>query len=125
MAIKIVPKVKKAIVTFTTQARENASQVILTGEWDNWAYREMKKKKDGSFSVTVNIDLGKSYQFGYLIDGNWTSDTDLILVASPFGTNNSILDLTKVVAAAKSAQKKKMTAKRKTCRRVASKVFRR
>ena len=91
MAVKIEPKVKKATVTFTTPARKDASQAILTGEWDNWEACVMKKSRDGSFSVKVNLDLGKAYQFGYSIDGSWTPDADLPSVISPFGTHNSIL----------------------------------
>jgi len=114
MAVEIVPGVKKATVTFTTQAREYISRAILTGEWDGWSARDMKKNTNGTFSVRVNIDLGKSYQFGYAMDGNWAPDTDLPLTASPFGTYNSILDLTETVAAPKSAPKRKTALKRKT-----------
>jgi len=106
MTVEITPKIKKATVTFTTQVEE-ASQVILAGEWDNWITREMKKNPNGTFSVKVNIDLGRSYQFGYLIDGKWTPDADLPLVASPFGSDNSILDIPK----AAPDVKKKPTAK--------------
>ena len=103
MAIKIAAKVKKATVTFTTQAMKGASQAILRGEWDNWKDKAMKKNTDETFSVDVSIDMGKSYQFGYSIDGAWTTDADLLLVTSPFGTNNSILDLTATVPTRKSA----------------------
>ena len=119
MSIKIAPKVRKATVTFTTNARDDASHAILTGEWDGWAACAMKKKTDGTFSVKVNIYTGKSYQFGYSIDGNWTPDTDLPMVSSPFGTNNSILDLTELAAAVKSAPKRKPAVKRKIGRRTA------
>ena len=114
MAIEITPKAKKATVVFTTQARKDASQAVLTGDWNNWEAVAMKKKRDGSFSVKINIDLGKSYQFGYSIDGVWTTDSDLPLAASPFGTNNSVLDLTNVAVAAatkKRAPKKTVTNK--------------
>jgi copper chaperone CopZ len=107
MAIEISPKAKKATVTFTMQTGEGASQAVLSGEWDNWEARTMKKNINGTFSVKVNIDPGKSYQFGYLVDGNWTHDTDLPLVTSPFGTNNSILDLTKVIAVKEGKPKTK------------------
>lgn len=117
MAVDIAPKVKKAAVTFTTQSRKDASRAILTGEWDGWTSLEMKKNIDGTFSVKINIDLGKSYQFGYSIDGSWTPDADLTSVASPFGTNNSILDLTKVVAAAKRAQNGKPAVRKKSVTR--------
>ena len=113
MAIEIAQKEKKATVTFTSQARGDASHATLSGEWDNWTAWTMKKNTDGTFSVKITINSGKSYQFGYSIDGNWTPDTDLPLVASPFGTNNSILDLTEAVSVKKSAPKKKTAVKRK------------
>jgi hypothetical protein len=83
----------------------------------------MKKNKDDSFSVKINIDLGKSYQFGYSIDGRWNTDADLPVVASPFGTSNSVLDLTKVApveeapkaetkSVPKTAEKKSSTGKK-------------
>jgi hypothetical protein len=126
MSVEITAKAKKATVVFTTPLKDGASQAILTGEWDNWEVWAMKQNKDTSFSVKLNIDTGKSYQFGYSIDGRWYPDTDLPLIDSPFGTSNSVLDLTKVVAekepvadkpaaskpvAAKSAAAKPTTAK--------------
>ena len=75
-----------------------------------------EKNEDGTFSVKVSIDAGRSYQFGYSIDGRWNPDTDLELIASPFGTSNSVLDLTQVVVAqkddcAESAKKRTTTKK--------------
>lgn len=98
MAVEIASKVKKAAVKFTTQARKDAAHAVLKGEWDLWKACAMKKNANGTFSVKVNIDLGKTYQFGYSIDGNWTPDTDLPLTSSPFESNNSILDLSKATA---------------------------
>lgn len=99
MSVEITPKAKKATVVFTAPLKEDASQAILTGEWDSWEVWAMKKNKSGAFSVKLSIDLGKSYQFGYSIDGRWCPDETLPLVTSPFGTSNSVLDLTNVVAA--------------------------
>ena len=112
MALEIAPKVKKATVTFTTKAGDDASQVILKGDWDNWKGQEMKKNSDGTFSAKLSIDLGKSYQFGYLIDEIWTTDPDFPMAASPFGTNNSILDLVNP-GAEKAVPEKKSAPKRK------------
>jgi len=106
MSVKITPKAKVATVVFTTPLKEGVSQAILTGEWDNWEVLVMKKNKDGAFSIKLDIDLGKSYQFGYSIDGRWYPDETLSLVESPFGTSNSVLDLTNVAPAeAKPAAK--------------------
>jgi len=114
MAVEIAPKAKKATVTFTTPSRQDSSQAILTGEWDNWEVWVMKKNKDGTFSVKVSIELGKSYQFGYSIDGRWNTDADLPSVASPFGTSNSVLDLTKVAPVEEEAKSAEKDAAKKT-----------
>ena len=111
MSVEISPKAKKANVVFTTPSKEEASQAILTGEWDNWEVWAMKKNKDGAFSVKLSIDLGKSYQFGYSIDGRWYPDNTLPFVTSPFGTSNSVLDLTNI-AAEKEEEEVKPAAKK-------------
>jgi len=37
----------------------------------------MKCLKDGSFTVTINLEQGREYQFRYLIDEmNWENDWD-------------------------------------------------
>lgn len=115
MAVKIVQAVKKATITFTTREIKDASQAILRGDWDNWDDCVMRKNASGAFSAKLNLDLGKSYQFGYLIDGAWTPDADLPLTLSPFGTNNSILNLTEATATEISKTKtgKNNTLKRK------------
>ncbi|MCL2845065.1 MAG: hypothetical protein FWE23_06405 [Chitinivibrionia bacterium] len=110
MSVDITPKAKKATVVFTTPSVDGAAGAILTGEWDNWEVWAMKKGKDGAFSVKLNLDLGRAYQFGYSIDGRWNSDATLPQVVSPFGTSNSVLDLTNVVAPEEAAPKKEAAA---------------
>ena len=57
----------------------------------------MKKiKKDGSFSLTVDLETGKDYQFKYLLDGNyWMNENDADRQATThYGdSQNSILSL--------------------------------
>ncbi|MDR0304127.1 MAG: hypothetical protein LBH98_05065 [Chitinispirillales bacterium] len=122
MAVEIAPKGKKATITFTTPLKDGASQAILTGEWDNWEVWVMKKNKNGTFSIKINIDLGKAYQFGYSIDGRWNPDTDLTLVASPFGTSNSVLDLTKIAIVEKEETAVKPTASKPAAKSPAKKT---
>jgi len=106
MSVEITPKAKKASVAFTAPSIDGASQAILTGEWDNWEVWAMKKNKNGSFSVKLEIDYGRAYQFGYSIEGRWHNDPDSPVVSSPFGTSNSILDLTNVSAPKEAAEPK-------------------
>ena len=55
-----------------------ASKVELLGEFNNWNTAEpvnMKKLKDGSFKVIIDLPSEKEYQFKYLLDGEkWIND---------------------------------------------------
>jgi len=55
-----------------------ASKVELLGEFNNWNTAEpvsMKKLKDGSFKVVIDLPTEKEYQFKYLLDGEkWVND---------------------------------------------------
>ncbi|UMB60432.1 isoamylase early set domain-containing protein [Lutibacter sp. A80] len=55
-----------------------AQKVDLLGEFNNWNTAEpiaMKKLKNGSFKVTIDLPAGNEFQFKYLLDGeNWVND---------------------------------------------------
>ncbi|MBN2515207.1 MAG: isoamylase early set domain-containing protein [Deltaproteobacteria bacterium] len=74
----------------------DAVSAHLVGEFNNWVptATPMKKLKDGSFTVTIDLEKGKEYQFRYLIDQTqwenaWNADK---YVPTPFGdAENSIV----------------------------------
>lgn len=66
-------------VTFTVEADqiEGAKNVAVLGEFNNWDPAEgpMRKLKDGSFTKTMDLPVGQSYQFRYLVDGQrWINE---------------------------------------------------
>jgi 1,4-alpha-glucan branching enzyme len=66
-------------VTFTVEpeAAPNAEKVELVGDFSEWtsAPIEMKKFKNGTFKTTVDLEVGKNYEFRYVIDGEkWEND---------------------------------------------------
>ncbi len=66
-------------VTFNIpqEAVDEAQTVHVVGEFNNWDVyaTPMKRLKDGSFTVTVDLDQGVEYQFRYLIDETiWEND---------------------------------------------------
>ncbi len=85
-------------VTFklSKEAAGSARTVHVVGEFNGWdAYRTpMKKLKDGTFAVTLDLDVGREYQFRYLIDetvweNDWNADK---YVPGPFGNcENSVV----------------------------------
>jgi len=85
-------------VTFVLpkEAVKGAQTVHLVGDFNNWDMQAtpMKKMKDGSFQIALELESGKSYQFRYLIDGKiWENDWEADqYVSSPYGgVENSVV----------------------------------
>ena len=85
-------------VTFRlpSEAAKDANTVHIVGDFNNWDIyaTPLKKLKDGSFTVTLDLEKDKEYQFRYLIDENtwendWSADK---YVPTPFGNaENSVV----------------------------------
>lgn len=62
-------------VTFKLPAEVEATEVAITGEFNEWTPEPMKQLKDGSFSITLSLDAEQEYRFRYLLDGErWEND---------------------------------------------------
>lgn len=92
--IKITKRGNKAWVTFAIAPSEELASVAVAGEWGDWNSEPMKQKKNGEYFITKVLKTGNSYQFGYRFNGeSWQKEDDLPAVASPFGSENSLLEL--------------------------------
>lgn len=82
-------------VTFYSPAQVEAESVNLVGDFNGWSETEteMKKLKDGRFSVLLELEAGKDYQFRYLVNGkDWHNDWEADkYVANPFSGDNSVV----------------------------------
>ena len=77
-------------------AAENADSVEilgLNGDWNTPVV--MKKRKDGVFTVEVNLPKDSKHEFKYLVNGSeWVNDPEADTEApNSFGTSNSVLAL--------------------------------
>ena len=68
-------------VTFSVDADliTGAKEVALLGEFNAWDPSDftMRKLKDGSFTKTIELEVGREYQFRYLVDGErWINDKE-------------------------------------------------
>lgn len=88
---------RKCRVTFGLPPEVGAKRVALCGEFNEWKPRAdlMKRRKDGSFSITVSLPAGQSYRFKYLLDGrrwenDWSADA---YVPNGFGSEDSLVRL--------------------------------
>jgi 1,4-alpha-glucan branching enzyme len=90
--LKSKPEVK---VTFSLPAAVQAETVFLVGDFNGWdeATTPMKKQKDGSFSVTLNLEKGQHFQFRYLVNGTeWHNDWEADkYVPNPYSGDNSVV----------------------------------
>jgi 1,4-alpha-glucan branching enzyme len=59
------------------EVAETASTVHLVGDFNDWdtAAIPMKKTRNGSYHVSLELPTGKEYQFRYLLDDDrWEND---------------------------------------------------
>lgn len=64
----------------------------LNGEWKKGLV--MTKKKEGSFSIDVNLPKDSHHEFKYLVDKkNWLTDPGSADIQNVFGTTNSVLSI--------------------------------
>lgn len=83
-------------VTFSIQA-EDAENVAVVGSFNDWSETAtpLKKLKNGTFKETLDLESGVSYEFRYLVDGNYVNDEEADSYAwSDFaGAENGVLSL--------------------------------
>jgi 1,4-alpha-glucan branching enzyme len=84
-------------VTFSLSKEEagSAEAVHLVGEFNNWSLMAtpMQKYKNGNFSITLDLEKAREYQFKYLLDGqNWVNDPapDTLTPVPELNTENSV-----------------------------------
>lgn len=95
---KINSSTVKVSFTVAPEFASGHSKAELLGEFNGWGNESaaMKRKKDGSFSLTMNLPTGRDYEFRYLLDENfWINDEQADRYQySPFGNcENSVISL--------------------------------
>jgi 1,4-alpha-glucan branching enzyme len=86
-------------VTFVLpkEAAPEAESVCILGEFNNWVQdaNPLKKQKSGNFTVTLELEAGRSYRFRYIIDG-WKYENDWFAdryEPNPYGGEDSVVDV--------------------------------
>ena len=112
-------KICKATFSLPKEATQSVNKVALVGEFNNWNQEEpviMKKAKDGSFKATVELPLGRNYQFRYIMDnGIWENDwkADDYVFDRQYNVDNSVVFVDKLpTVSSKKTSKAKATNKK-------------
>ena len=83
-------------VTFTVPAEE-AKKVAVVGDFNDWNPKGsmLKKLKNGTFKGTFDLPMEQSFEFRYLIDGEYVNDeaADRYQWNEYAGAENAVLEL--------------------------------
>jgi 1,4-alpha-glucan branching enzyme len=83
-------------VTFSLEAKE-ANNVAVVGDFNNWnaTEGELSKLKNGTFKGVFDLSKDASYEFRYLVDGNYVNDeqADSYRFNEFAGAENSVLEV--------------------------------
>ena len=96
MLEKKYPKAKDtAKVTFTFPSSLEAETVHLVGQFNDWSETDlpMKRQKDGSFTLTVDLARDEEYEFRYLVNSTeWHNDWEAdAYIPNPYSGDNSVV----------------------------------
>jgi 1,4-alpha-glucan branching enzyme len=74
---------------------EGCDSLYLVGDFNDWnsTAHSMQRNDDGSWTLTLELEPGRDYQFRYCTgDGAWHNDPAADgYVANPFGSENSVV----------------------------------
>jgi 1,4-alpha-glucan branching enzyme len=64
-------------VTFSVEAKD-ANTAAVVGDFNNWnaAEGELSKLKNGTFKAAFDLPKDNSYEFKYLVDGNYVNESE-------------------------------------------------
>ncbi len=87
-------------VTFRLSKEDanNANDVHIAGEFNDWIKpgTPLKRLKNGSFSITLELEKNNEYQFRYLLDKQvWINDAeaDKYVPSGFIGSENSVVSV--------------------------------
>ncbi|MDO9257647.1 MAG: isoamylase early set domain-containing protein [Bacteroidales bacterium] len=88
--------VYRVFFTLPESLQDHVKKVAIVGDFNEWHpdKHPMKKAENGKFQFTLELPVGKDYQFRYLLNRyKWESDMDADeLAPTPFpGVYNSVI----------------------------------
>ncbi|MBE2183617.1 MAG: isoamylase early set domain-containing protein [Anaerolineae bacterium] len=82
-------------VTFTAPHTWDGESIAVVGDFNGWSEGNnlMKRQKDGSFKLTLDLETGREYQFRYLVNKTEWHNDEAADKYSPngFGEDNSVI----------------------------------
>jgi hypothetical protein len=76
-----------------------ADRISLTGDFNEWRENDimLQQTRSGVWQATVDLPLGGRYQFRYVVDGQWRTDSHADgTLDNNFGSQNSVVIATMI-----------------------------
>lgn len=87
-------------VTFNLPADVNANSACLCGDFNDWDRNShrMKRRSDGSFTLTISLKPGRAYRYKFLLDGDhWENDWSAEgYILNEYGSEDSLITIERV-----------------------------
>ncbi len=84
---------KKVLFSLTAA---KAKEVVLVGDFTNWQGKPLTmdrmKPRSRTFVVGVSLPPG-TYQYKFIVDGEWLEDPKAASAPNEFGTYNSVITI--------------------------------
>src|SRR5262249_23850887 len=83
-----------AQVTFSLPGEMWADTIYLVGDFNNWNFSShpFQLSQNGVWTLTIDLEVGRFYQFRYLSDGDWTNDFQAdAYVHNRYGSDNFVV----------------------------------
>lgn len=84
-----------ARVTFTLPNSIWADKIYLVGDFNDWncTSHPFQRDQEGGWVLTIDLELGRAYQFRYLCDGqHWINDSQADAhVHNRYGSDNFVV----------------------------------
>jgi 1,4-alpha-glucan branching enzyme len=83
-----------ARVTFLLPESTWADMIYLVGDFNEWNHSShpFQRGRDGTWTLTIDLEVGQSYQCRYRRDGEWMNDNQADgYVGNPHGSDNFLV----------------------------------
>ncbi len=97
MIRKIFIEIERGLVARVTFILPNstwADTIYLVGDFNEWNHSShpFQRGREGAWTLTLDLEVGRCYQFRYLHDGEWINDSQADgFVGNPHGSDNSLV----------------------------------
>jgi 1,4-alpha-glucan branching enzyme len=81
-------------VVFELPSSVWADRISLTGDFNNWRENDivLQQTRSGVWQAAVDFPLGARYQFRYVVDGQWRTDSHADGMSdNSYGSQNSLI----------------------------------